>query len=251
MEYAYLSDTGLYRRVNEDRVGVFTVSNVFTVALLLDGMGGVNGGKIASHTAYNAMATELDLRLSFLLLEGNSVTHKAIGEILKAAAEAANRAVYERARHDSELHGMGTTLVAAVFYGRHCCILNVGDSRAYYFSGKQITQVTKDQSYLQYLLDNEKISEEQARDFKEKNVIMSAVGTEYDVHSDLYYLSFTDESDEYVLLCSDGLHDYVTDDFICRTVYKKRTPEAIVSKLIDGANDGGGEDNISAVVIRI
>ena len=251
MEYAYLSDTGLYRKNNEDRVGVFTVSEVFTVALLLDGMGGVNGGKIASNTAYDAMATELDLRLSFLLCEGTRVTHRVIADILKESAEAANRVVYERARCDSELHGMGTTLVAAVFYGKHCCILNVGDSRAYYFSSGQITQVTKDQSYLQYLLDHDRINEEQVRNFKEKNVIMSALGTEYDLQGDLYYLSFIGDSDEYVLLCSDGLHDYVTDDFICRTVYKKKIPESIVSKLIDGANDGGGEDNISAVVIRI
>lgn len=251
MEYAFLSDAGLYRMTNEDCVGVFTVSDVFTVALLLDGMGGVNGGTVASHMAYTTMATELELRLSFLLCEEGGITHRAVGDVLRSAAREANRAVYEHARQNVELRGMGTTLVAAVFYGKHCCILNVGDSRAYYFSEGQMTQVTKDQSYLQYLLDHDQISEKDVGDFKEKNVIMSAVGTEYELKSDLYYLSFTETDTEKILLCSDGLHDYVPEETIRRTVNKRRSLDVIVSKLIDAAYDGGGEDNISAVLLRI
>lgn len=251
MEYAFDSDAGLYRKTNEDCVGVFTVSDVFTVALLLDGMGGVNGGMVASRMAYDTMATELELRLSFLLCEEGGITHRAVGDVMRQAAAAANKAVYDHARKNVELRGMGTTLVAAVFYGKHCCILNVGDSRAYYFADRQMTQVTKDQSYLQYLLDHDKISENDVSDFKEKNVIMSAVGTEYELKSDLYYLTFQGTSSELLLLCSDGLHDYVSEDVICRTVNKKRSLEAIVSKLIDAAYDGGGEDNISTVLVRM
>ncbi len=251
MEYAFLSDAGLYRMTNEDRAGVFTVSDVFTVALLLDGMGGVSGGMVASRMAYDTMATELELRLSFLLCEEGGITHRAVGDVLRAAASEANKAVYEHARQNAELRGMGTTLVVAVFYGKHCCILNVGDSRAYYFAEGQMTQVTKDQSYLQYLLDHDKISEKDVGDFKEKNVIMSAVGTEYELKSDLYYLSFTDAGTEQILLCSDGLHDYVSEETIRRTVNKRRSLDVIVSKLIDAAYDGGGEDNISAVLVRI
>ena len=251
MEYAYASDAGLYRKTNEDRVGIFTVEDVFTVALLLDGMGGVNGGKVASHTAYDVMASELELHLSFLLCKEGGVTHRDVGRALTLAAEQANRAVYEKGRQDEALQGMGTTLVAAVFYAGHCCILNVGDSRAYYFTDRQMTQVTKDQSYLQYLLDHDRISPEQAEDFEEKNVIMSAVGTETELKSDLYYLNFQGASEEFVLLSSDGLHDYVQADAICRTVYKKRSCKAAVEKLIDLAMDRGGEDNISAVLVKI
>ena len=251
MEYACASDAGLYRKTNEDCVGIFTVSGVFTVALLLDGMGGVNGGKIASNTAYNTMETELELGLSFLLCTEGGVTHRAVADVVSMAAKAANRAIYEYARKQPDLRGMGTTLVAAVFYGNHCCILNVGDSRAYYFAENQITQLTKDQSYLQYLLDNEKITEEASHSFKGKNVILSAVGTEDELNFDLYHLTFTGKDKEYVLLSSDGLHGCVAEKAICRAVYKKKTPKAIVSKLIDLAMDAGGEDNISAVLVSI
>ena len=138
VKYAYGTHEGLRRKVNEDCVGVFNVADVFTVALLLDGMGGVNGGRIASSTAYEVMATELELRLSFLLCDAQPIRQKSVGEVLLSACEAVNVAVREKARNDRSLQGMGTTMVAAVSYGAHCCILNVGDSRGYYFADGQI-----------------------------------------------------------------------------------------------------------------
>ncbi len=250
MEYAYGSHPGLCREVNEDRTGVFSLDGVFTVALLLDGMGGANGGKTASHTAYDIMATEIELRLSFLLLEDRQFTEKEIAEVLTSSADIANRAIYDMARADLSLHGMGTTLIAAVFYENHCCIYNVGDSRGYYIADTQITQITKDQSYLQYLLDNDRISEKEAENFAERNVIMSALGTEKTAKGDLYYLTFTCEDDEYVLLSSDGLHDAVNDTDICRIVSEKSAMRDSVCKLIEAANEAGGKDNISAVLLR-
>ena len=190
MKYAYGSDAGRVRECNEDRVGVFTVADTFTVALLLDGMGGTRGGMIASGLAFDTMVIELELRLSLLLCEEGVVTDLAVAEVLRSACAQANEVVWQKASEDPALSGMGTTLVAAVFYDDRCCILNVGDSRGYYLADRQITQITKDQSYLQYLLDHDKISQEQVADFGERNVIMSAVGTEKEVKSDLYFLTF-------------------------------------------------------------
>ena len=249
MEYAYGSHPGLCREVNEDRVGVFSLDGVFTVALLLDGMGGTNGGKIASHTAYDTMMTELELRLSFLLLDESIISNSRIGKILADSAQVANHAVYDLAVNDPSLRGMGTTLVAAVFYQNHCCIYNVGDSRGYYISDGQITQITKDQSYLQYLLDADRISENEAESFSERNVIMSAVGTEREVKGDLYYLNFTCEEDEYILLCSDGLHDAVSDTAICRWVSDTESLRKKIEMLIGAANDAGGKDNVSVALL--
>ena len=251
MEYAYGTDAGLCREVNEDRIGVFSVGDAFTVALLLDGMGGANGGRIASTTAYETMATELELRLSLLLCTEDSIHPKTVGRIMSQACEEVNRTVWEMARGNRELRGMGTTLVAAVFFADRCCILNVGDSRGYYCSDGQISQVTKDQSYLQYLLDRDLLSESQADHFAEKNVIMAAIGTEETVRTDLYYLSFQGTGDEYVLLTSDGLHDMVSEDTIGRIVTKNDcTLKEKVRRLIDTANLAGGEDNISVILLR-
>ena len=250
MEYAYGSDAGLYREINEDRVGVFQMGDVFTVAMLLDGMGGTQGGRIASEVAYQTMVTELELRLSFLLCESDDPSQKAVGQILKDSADAANAAVRARAEKDASLAGMGTTLVAAVLYKDRCCILNVGDSRGYYVSDGQICQITKDQSYLQYLLDHDRLKEKDIDSFAEKNVIMSAVGTEEKVKSDLYYLSFQQMGEEYLLLTSDGLHDLLSENDICRIVSERITLKEKIVKLITCANDAGGEDNISAVLVR-
>ena len=250
MEYALGSDPGRQREINEDCVGVFCVGNVFTVALLLDGMGGANGGKFASSSAYKTIVTELELRLSFLLCEEKGITGMDVGNILRQSAEVANGYLYDISRKDINLRGMGTTLVAAVFYGQHCCILNVGDSRGYYFSDGQVTQITKDQSYLQYLLDTDRISSQDIKDFSEKNVIMSAVGTEDVLNCDLYHLTFTGESDEYLLLSSDGLHGLVSEGQLCRIVFQNGTLQNKVNKMIADANTAGGEDNISAILIR-
>ena len=126
MKYAYLTDTGIKREVNEDNVCVFTVGNIFTVALLLDGMGGMNGGKIASQTAMQVMQSELELGLMLLLTDMDNLNRNVVKEIMKRAALCANEVVYRKSQSNASLSGMGTTLVAAVFYGRNCCILNVG-----------------------------------------------------------------------------------------------------------------------------
>lgn len=250
MEYAYGSHPGLCREVNEDCVGVSTLDGVFTVALLLDGMGGANGGKIASKTAYDTMMTELELRLSFLLLSGDRISPAEVGKVIEESVNAANKAVFNLAASDPALYGMGTTLVAAVFFENSCCICNIGDSRAYYIADKQITQVTKDQSYLQYLLDAEKIDEKDAENFSERNIIMKAVGTEREVKGDLYYLTFTCEDDEYVLLSSDGLHDAINDLEICDKVLSTSAMRRKIEVLIGAANDAGGKDNVSVVLLR-
>ena len=250
MKYAYGSDTGLCREMNEDCVGIFKIANTFTVALLLDGMGGANGGQIASSTAYEAMMTELELRLSFLLCSGEPIQQKTIGNELKQACEAVNSIIWHKAKHASDLHGMGTTMVAAVCYGDRCCILNVGDSRCYYVSDGQISQITKDQSYFQYLMDKDALSDDQIENFTEKNIIMSAVGTEETVSSDLYYLKFQGSSDEYLLLSSDGLHDMISDEQIKHIVSEsKYSLKDKVEKLIENANLAGGDDNISVAIL--
>ena len=128
----------------------------------------------------------------------------------------------------------------------------MGDSRGYYLADGQVAQITKDQSYLQYLLDRDEIDPKQVENFAEKNVIMSAIGTEETVSADLYYLTFQEDKEEYLLLSSDGLHEMVSEEEIAKIVFQKEyTLGEKIEKLIDGANSSGGEDNISAALLCV
>ena len=163
-------------------------------------------------------------------------------------------AVFDKASEDESLSGMGTTLVSALVIGNTAFVINVGDSRLYRLKGKELEQVTKDHSFVQYLVDTGKLTPEEAETAPMKNVITRSVGNERSTDPDTFKIEL--QSGEYLLLCSDGLTNCVKKDRIAKVISKKCPQRMKVSDdirhkaetLVDLANEGGGTDNITAVL---
>ena len=153
----------------------------------------------------------------------------------------------DRGIFDDNLKGMGTTIVAALVKNKEACIAHVGDSRAYIIHSDCIEQITKDHSIVQQLIDSGTITEEQAKYHPQRNLITRAVGTEKYVLAD--GVSVDVSSGDYILICSDGLSSYVDESEITDILANTKLNE-VVSKLIEAANNSGGKDNVTVVVIK-
>lgn len=233
------TDIGNTRKVNQDYVystqeKIGNLTNLFIVA---DGMGGHAAGDYASRTAVETIVKFIDN--SF---EKNSLT------LLTKAVEAANTEVFTEAKFNRRLEGMGTTVVAATFVGRYLQAINVGDSRLYIIRGKSIRQVSTDHSLVEEMIKSGGIAREAARNHPDKNIITRAVGVKNIVLADTYTEELKDG--DYVLMCSDGLTNMVADETIGEIVAQSDDVSNAVKNLIDKANENGGRDNISAVLIR-
>ncbi len=221
------TDKGLVRATNQDS---FYIDKQGKWAVVADGMGGHNGGETAS-----AMTVE----------EIKKSMSQGIG--LKEAIENANTIVYKRATENPELLGMGTTAVLCEVLNDRVNIAYAGDSRAYLFRDGALRQLTKDHSIVQQLIDSGTITKEQAKYHPQRNLITRAVGTEMTIEVDTVTEEFTDGDS--LLICSDGLSSYVDENEILNILKTGRSSEIILS-LIDAANNAGGKDNITAVLIR-
>ncbi len=221
------TDIGLVRATNQDN---FYIDKSGKWAVVADGMGGHNGGETAS-----AMTVE----------EIKKSMSQGIG--LKEAIENANALVYQKAAENPQLLGMGTTAVLCEVLNDRVNIAYVGDSRAYLFRDGSMRQLTKDHSIVQQLIDSGTITEEQAKYHPQRNLITRAVGTERTIEVDTVTEEFL-EGDS-LLVCSDGLSSYVDEDEILNILKTGKSSEIIVS-LIDAANNAGGKDNVTAVLIR-
>jgi protein phosphatase len=230
--YSVASDTGRRRRRNEDNYVV--APPLFAVA---DGMGGAQAGEVASQLAASALeAGDSDG------LDGT--------ERIDALIQEANRRIYDRASTDPSASGMGTTMTVALVEGMTVAIGHVGDSRAYLVRGEQMEQLTEDHSLVNELVKSGKLSEEEAHAHPQRSVITRAVGTDPDVDVDGF--SIEAEEGDVFLICSDGLSDMVEDEEILELVHQNRDDlDKAVKALVQAANRGGGEDNITAVAFRI
>lgn len=240
-----LSDVGKKRPVDEDSVLAlesisFFESKVNSVYLLVvaDGMGGHSKGELASKIAVDTIAEKLFPKLL-------TKTDYTI-EIQNSISEANSR-ILDYTHEHPETEGMGTTVVCAVVDGNDVFLGNVGDSRAYVVSKDEIRRVTKDHSLVQQYVDEGKITQEETATHPKKNVILRAVGIFGQVGVDTMKLTLSD--DEYLFLCCDGqLIDFKDEDMQEIIVNAESTQDAC-QKLIDAANDRGGEDNISVVLL--
>ena len=232
---AGLTDVGQVRKGNEDAMHVG--DSVFAVA---DGMGGHAAGEVASALALEPIA-DLDGRV----FGDDQQARKA----LEDAVVEANRVVVEAAEHDDTLHGMGTTLTAALFEGRRLHVAHVGDSRAYLLRQDKVTQLTRDHTFVQQLIDDGTITEAEAATHPHRSVVTRAIGTSAQVEIDLETLDLA--SGDAVLLCSDGLSGVVDDDHIAELLTSDLTPEETVTELVEAANEAGGPDNITAVLLTM
>jgi serine/threonine protein phosphatase PrpC len=250
LDCATLSHPGMVRSHNEDSV---FVDGDAGIAILADGMGGYNAGEVASGIAVNVVSNGIlpDLRSGRELSKvdvASGLTHAAL--LLQQQIAAANKGIYEAAQARPECAGMGTTIVTAVFCGNRVSIGHIGDSRCYRLRGDKLEQLTRDHSLLQEQIDSGQLTQEQAKFSLNKNLVTRALGIEAIVPADI--VEYRVEAEDIYLLNSDGLTDMVEPDVIQKVVTEKRTDLALAAAdLIDIANQNGGRDNISVVLVRV
>ena len=239
-----LTDVGRKRQIDEDSIlalesvsGFESKINQKFLFVLADGMGGHAKGEVASKMAVTTMVEKL---CPVMLSQTNYAS-----EISNAIQEA-NLKILQYTLDHTEAEGMGTTVVCAIVDGS-THLANVGDSRAYVISSDEIRRVTKDHSYVQELVDRGEMSQEEAISHPKKNVITRAVGAYAEVKVDTMKLTLDD--DESLLLCCDGLIIHVQDEEIKEIVVNASHPQEACKKLVDLANERGGKDNISVILL--
>ncbi len=256
MVYYGKSDIGLVRENNEDCYGIYEIEDA-VLLVVCDGMGGENCGEIASALTLESFSSAVRAMCRPKTIGGHLLlSEKDAYLILSNAAEKANSTVIAYGAAHPESAGMGTTLVAALVTdgGRSISWLNVGDSRFYTVDGYDILQVSKDHSYIQYLVDTGEITSEEAKTSKERNLITRAVGIREDVEPDIdtFPLSASEVLDTHILLCSDGLSGVVSEEK-CYAIIRDMTltVKEKVERLIETAKENGSTDNITAVLIDL
>jgi protein phosphatase len=228
------SDVGRVREGNED--ALLIRDSVFAVA---DGMGGHLAGEVASATALEPVE-QLDGRIF--------PDHAAAVTALRDAVVAANDRVSELAAANPDYRGMGTTLTAVLVEGRRLHVAHVGDSRAYLLRDGHFSQLTDDHTLVQHLVDEGQITREEAARHPQRSVVTRAIGVSWDVDVDSMSLEL--QAGDQLLLCSDGLTGVVEDEVIARTLEQIDDPDEAVGALIDRANEAGGPDNITVLLLR-
>jgi protein phosphatase len=239
VEFAAGTDLGCVRTSNEDSFGYDLVRQIYVVC---DGMGGMAAGEVASSTAVRNLLTSFDE------LTGAS-PHMPAESRLRHAIHAANRSVYESAIDSEHLRGMGTTLVCACLDGGRMIIGNVGDSRAYFLRDGQCFQITQDHSVVGEQLRQGLITPQMAEVSEMRSIITRAVGVEKAVEPDLFAAGV--QEGDMVLLASDGLTRYVTDEEIGQMLDSGQNGEKICSQFVTLARERGGADNITCLILKI
>jgi protein phosphatase len=235
-------DPGRARSNNEDSVAT---DESVALAVLADGMGGYNAGEVASSMATSFIHAELG---RWLREASSQASDAEVRRAMDICVENANRAIFKASNANPQYNGMGTTLVVAVFRGDRVLLGHVGDSRCYRLRAGKLQQITRDHSLLQEQIDAGLITPEQAAFSSNKNLVTRAVGVE-----DLVLLE-THQHDvaagDLFLMCSDGLSDMLDDGGIAQVLQAHDSLQAQAQALVDAANDAGGKDNISVILIR-
>jgi protein phosphatase len=250
LDVASLSHPGMVRTHNED--AVFVDGNA-GLAVLADGMGGYSAGEVASGIAVSVisqgMLQELNSGRELSKVDiASGLTHAAL--LLQQQIALANKGIYEAAQQRPECAGMGTTLVATVFFQNRVSIGHIGDSRCYRLRADKFEQLTHDHSLLQEQIDSGMLTPEQAKYSLNKNLVTRALGIEAVVPADI--AEYRVEAEDIYVLCSDGLTDMVDAEVVREIVAGRRRDLAeAAAELIDVANQNGGRDNVSVVVIRV
>lgn len=242
------SDAGMVRTHNEDAVFVSAASGL---AILADGMGGYNAGEVAAGMATSLLGADLDQAFSSLpSCRKDAGDDSDAHSILQAAVSRANTAIYEAAQSQPQYAGMGTTLVMARFYDNSVSVAHIGDSRAYRFRGHRLEQLTKDHSLLQEQIDSGMITLDEARLSQNRNLVTRALGVDPMVQAEIG--DFDTLPGDIYMLCSDGLNDMVDDGEIAQTLGSHaHDPEQASIQLVQKANDHGGRDNVSVILVKI
>lgn len=236
------SHKGKVRDKNEDYYNIVTKdSDTVAAFIVADGMGGHNSGEVASKMAVDCVTSKIK---AYTELENEE---EFVSDVLVSIIQTANKDIFEKAQNCADNFGMGTTLIVAIPINDKMHIGHVGDSRAYRIRDGKIHRITTDHSYIEELLRNGTINKEEAKIHPKKNLITRALGSE-ELEVD-YYLSDL-QSEDIFIFCTDGLTNMVDEDTI-ENICSTNEPQQACDKLIELANDNGGEDNITAIVVKI
>ena len=240
--FSSLTDIGMKRSSNQDSIYTNDAKHLFIVA---DGMGGHNGGDIASQMA-------VDIIPEYII---NHYDKDPI-ELQKESLLKANEAIRKRGLGEKNLEGMGTTVVSKLFRGAKLYIANVGDSRCYLYNNKELYQLTRDHSLVQEKLNLGLYDRDKASEDPQRNVIVRTIGFEEDVDIDVY--TYKVHRNDIFISCSDGLHGKVSDEDLSHCINKyipnpehatQKDLDDLVHYLVDLANKNGGHDNISVIIV--
>ncbi len=247
LEAAFATHTGLLREHNEDSLAV---STQYGLAILADGMGGYNAGEVASGMAVAVLKNDLEADLSSWYRELTRHGIEKLHALIQARVARTNLAIYQSAQTQTQYAGMGTTVVLTVFINNRVTVAHIGDSRLYRLRQDALEVLTRDHSYLQEQLDTGLLTPEQARHSYNKNLLTRALGVDLEVAAEIR--DYQIEPEDIYLLCSDGLTDMLNEADIVRVLLQNAgNLQQAADMLVQQANENGGRDNISVVLLRV
>jgi len=249
LEITSSTDPGMVRSHNEDSVAADAANGLVVLA---DGMGGYNAGEVASGMATTVIITEMQQVLQKAQpYDVDEKTRQQVGaRLVREQVLKANTSIYQAAQSQPQYAGMGTTLVVCLFYDNKVLVAHLGDSRLYLLREGKFKQVTRDHSLLQEQIDSGLISAEQAKNAQHKNLVTKALGIDPSVEPEMH--EYPTKPGDIYLLCSDGLCDMVDDEDIGMAVQTfAANLKMAASHLVQMANDNGGRDNVSVILVRV
>ena len=236
------TDKGKVREMNQDYYYISDTLDEIQLFIIADGMGGYNGGEIASQLAVETAKKYIENNFKDIEKDRDSII-----QLLGSSIEYANMVVYEKSQEKQELQGMGTTLEICLIYNNKAYIGHVGDSRIYRVRKQFIRKLTQDHSYVQKLVKDGTITKEQAEHHPQKNMLMRALGCNAFVEPDVMVKGFL--KDDVLIICTDGLTNMVGQETIYEIIRDNNIEQAS-KELVKLANDNGGYDNITVIVIK-
>ena len=242
MKYSAKTDRGSVREINEDYYNIISgYPGIPAAFIIADGMGGHNAGEIASRTSIDHISNII-LEAPELLAESTDMA-----ETIKSLIVNANQVVYNKSLELTENNGMGTTLIMAVITGNIMHIGHVGDSRLYLVRKDNMKRITTDHSYIEELVKNGSLTREEAEKHPKRNIITRALGCSEDLEVDTYICKL--EANDCIVMCTDGLTNMLDEKEI-KDVVMREAPVKACEELVAGAIRGGGDDNITVIVIK-
>ena len=235
------SDIGMVRTTNQDAYHIGKIGDDIAWAVVCDGMGGASGGNVASLVAVGAISDNVNKNYNVTMRE-NSLKNMLVSAITNA-----NVLVNQKSHQNPELSGMGTTVVLSFIKDGVAHIAHAGDSRAYLISNSRISQITRDHTMVQYLIETGEITLEEAKNHPKKHLITRALGVAEEIDVDYNFVSL--EKGDKILMCTDGLTNLLESDEICEVI-NENTIEKATDILVDTANERGGMDNITVVIME-
>ncbi len=234
-----ITDIGKRRKLNQDYVytSEMPVGHLANLFLVADGMGGHNAGDYASRYTIETIVDEI-----------SKSNDESPVFVLEKAIKRANTLIRQKSEEETELNGMGTTVVAATIEGNKLCVANVGDSRLYIINNREIRQITRDHSLVEEMVRMGGLKREMARNHPDKNIITRAIGALDDVDVDFFEVRLN--KGDTILMCSDGLSNMIEDEEIRMIMQGQRDIVEKAESLVKAANNNGGKDNIAVVLVE-